>query len=311
MRVLIADDDELTRELLRRQVLQWGFEPVVATDGEQAWASLLAADAPQIAILDWIMPGCSGLELCAWLRRETRDAYTYVILLTARGHEEDVVEGLLAGADDFVGKPCSPRELEARLRAARRIIALESRLRERATYDALTGLLNRRAVLEHLEMELARARRIPEARVGAVLVDVDHFKAINDHHGHLVGDQVLAGVGRRLQAVVRAGDWVGRYGGEEFLVVASAVATDDLSVLGERVREAIASRPFDTDGGPLEVTISVGISAGRGTEDARHVLGAADGALYRSKAAGRNRVVLASPSLLPSASHARLVRVVM
>jgi two-component system cell cycle response regulator len=299
MKVLIADDDPGSRLLLSHAVAQWGFEAITVDDGEKALAALQADEAPALVILDWMMPGIDGPEICRQLRARNDDsgAYTYILMLTSRSDKDDVVDGLTAGADDYVVKPVRLPELKARLRVGRRILDLESKLRaerslyqQRAMHDPLTGIWNRRTVLEGLDKELDRARR--ERRcVTVVMFDLDGFKAINDSHGHPVGDEVLVETGRRWSAGLRSYDLLGRMGGEEFLAVPTCRNTAEAADLAERLRLIIADSPFDTSAGPLSVTVSIGVATSE-TEghSAAALLIAADRALYRAKHAGRNRV---------------------
>lgn len=299
MRVLIADDSLVMRRLLEASVKGWGYEPVTAADGEQAWEILGSKDPPPIAILDWMMPGLSGLEICRRLRQRESPPYVYVILLTARGLREDIVEGLNAGADDYVVKPFDKHELEVRLRAGRRIIDLQTelvraqeKLREQAMRDALTGIWNRACILEMLERELDRARREGSA-LGVLMLDLDHFKQLNDTRGHQFGDQALRLFAQRIQAAVRSYDSVGRYGGEEFLVVAPHCGERELMSQGERLRKAVSAVPFEVDGVAFGLTVSIGAaSTEKGArETSRDLIRAADEALYAAKRAGRNCVI--------------------
>jgi two-component system cell cycle response regulator len=314
MKVLIADDDPGSRLLLSHAVGQWGFDAITVEDGDKALAALQTSEAPALVILDWMMPGIDGPEICRQLRAGSGDsgAYTYILMLTSRSDKDDVVDGLTAGADDYVVKPVRLPELKARLRVGRRILDLESKLRaerslyqQRAMHDQLTGLWNRSTVLEGLDKELDRARR--ERRcVAVIMFDLDRFKAINDGHGHPVGDEVLVEASRRLSAELRTYDLLGRMGGEEFLAVPTCRNTAEAADLAERLRRAIAEPPFATSAGPLSVTVSIGVATSE-TEghSAPALLVAADRALYRAKHAGRNRVevkrtISASSAGLPS-----------
>ena len=301
MRVLIAEDDPISRRLLERTLSKWNYEVVVTCDGDEAWKLLRRADSPKLAILDWMMPGTSGVDVCRKLRRLTGREYVYIILLTAKGNRDDLVEGMDAGADDYIVKPFDARELHVRVRAAQRIIDLQAELiaarealRVQATRDALTGLWNRAAIFDILRRELARARR-KETYVAVLMADVDHFKKVNDTYGHQAGDAVLRDVAGRMESVVRDYDAVGRYGGEEFLIVSSECDLTHGVELAERVRERIASKPFATPAGQLNATISLGVAAVRGPEhlDGDALVRAADEALYQAKQAGRNRTILA------------------
>ena len=300
-RVLIAEDDLTSREILRRTLRKAGYTVIAVEDGEAAWRVLDSPDGPSLAILDWVMPGLDGPEVCRRVRaRFAADrGYAYLLLLTGKDKTADVVEGLAAGADDYVTKPFSPAELEARLRVGRRILDLELKLRsERAAYehqarhDALTGLWARRVVIDHLERELSRGRR-REACVAVILTDIDHFKRVNDTHGHLVGDEVLVEVAHRLRGSLRLYDGVGRYGGEEFLVVAECRNEEDAMIVAERLRASVSDTPIATPSGPLQLTASVGVSTSVAFGwNGRDLLSAADTALYEAKHSGRNRVAL-------------------
>lgn len=304
MKVLIADDSLVIRRLLESCLSGWGYEVISAVDGGEAWDHLSAADAPAIAILDWMMPVHSGLDLCRMLRTLARPSYTYVILLTSKGLREDIVEGLGAGADDYVVKPFDKYELEVRLRAGRRIIDLQSELlraqealREQATRDALTRVWNRHSILEILVRETERARRTASA-MGVLMLDIDHFKLVNDNHGHQCGDQVLAALAGRLGASIRGYDAIGRYGGEEFLVVVPEIEVAPFLAQAGRLKAAVEATAVETLAGPLNITASFGAA----TFDPAHpvspdeLVRAADAALYAAKRSGRNAVFLAAPT---------------
>lgn len=305
MKVLVADDSLVMRRLLESSLAGWGYEVVCASDGSQAWEILSAPDAPRIAILDWMMPGQSGLEICRMVRAANLPPYTYIILLTSRGMREDIVEGMNAGADDYVVKPFDRHELEVRLRAGKRIIDLhlelmrtQEALREQATRDPLTGIWNRTIILEVLHHELDRSMR-DRRPVGALMVDLDHFKDINDTHGHQFGDQALRAIAARIQATVRSYDSFGRYGGEEFLVVAPGCNEGALLAQAERLRRAISTEPFEIEGQSFHITISVGASAAEPAENSitpDDLVRAADAALYEAKRTGRNKVVFLAPA---------------
>jgi len=298
MIVLIADDDSVSRRVLARMLTTNGYEVVEASDGDQAWRILEREEAPRLAIFDWMMPGMTGPDLCRKLRERNREPYTYVLLLTARTDKQDVVEGMDAGADDYVTKPFEARELQVRLRAGRRILDLQAdlmkareALREQATHDPLTGLWNRYALLEALEREHSRAAR-EGTPLAVIMVDLDHFKHVNDTYGHLAGDAVLRETAGRMQAVVRSYDLVGRFGGEEFLIVLPGTSGANAAQLAERLRAAVAHDPVCHDGVPIPVTASFGVGAG-GTApggDPQTLIRLADEALYRAKENGRNRI---------------------
>jgi diguanylate cyclase (GGDEF)-like protein len=305
MKILLADDDALTRLRLGRLLEKWGYDVVTACDGVESWQLLEQDDAPQLAILDWRMPGISGVELCRRLREKARERYVYVLLLTGNDRKEDVVAGLEAGSDDYLTKPFSPEELHVRLRAGRRILELEEALRFQATRDALTQAWNRRGILALLDRELARAER-EQGSVAVLLADVDYFKRVNDVHGHQVGDAVLVEIARRMADSLRSCDGVGRYGGEEFLVVAPGHRFTSAQEIGERLRAQIAHDPVVAFGVTIPVSASFGVTVSTPGAPAAALLRAADEALYRAKAQGRNRVESAPD---PEATPARCAEV--
>jgi diguanylate cyclase (GGDEF)-like protein len=295
LKVLIADDDPLSLLYLQDALQDWGYEVLTATDGNRACEILQQSDAPMLAVIDWMMPGMDGIDVCRQVRDTIRDRYVYLIMLTTRSETEFVVEAMDAGADDFIGKPFNVEELQVRIRAGRRISELEQQLRLKATHDALTGIYNRGALLEILDKELVRHGR--DARpVSIIFADLDHFKRINDEHGHLAGDAVLREVSRRAGAVLRPYDSFGRYGGEELLIVLPACGRDGALEVAERVRAAVAALPVDTDFGAIACSLSIGVAvAAEGvTMPSQDLIHLADDALYRAKQRGRNRVELAS-----------------
>ena len=260
-----------------------------------ALETLLRPDGPRLAVVDWMMPGMDGLEVCRRIRQRTTP-YAYVILLTARDRQEDVLTGLDAGADDFLTKPFDAVELRARLRSGERVLELQEALfaavealRDQATRDALTGLLNRGLVLDGLARELHRAER-EERPLSVVVSDIDHFKLVNDTHGHLAGDAALRQTADRMRSVLRGYDLIGRYGGEEFLVVLPGCAIDCAEQVAERIREAVAGEPVDAAGAKVSVTMSLGVACAEPGTDVYSLIKAADDALYRAKDNGRNRV---------------------
>jgi diguanylate cyclase (GGDEF)-like protein len=302
MRILIADDDPVWRRMIEAMLVQFGAEVEAVSDGKQAWQALQAQDRPSLAILDWLMPGMDGLEICRKMRQTSDSPYVYILLLTVKDEKADVVAGFEAGADDYICKPFDPDELRGRLRAAQRVIDLqaallkvEGELRVRATRDSLTGLWNRGAILEILEKELARCERESKP-VGVLVADVDLFKPVNDTYGHAAGDAVLREVAERIQSTLRSYDSVGRYGGEEFLAVLPAC--DDFEAAGsaERIRCCIAAEPFVVGAARIALTMSVGVVSSRQARGsgADRLIHAADTALYRAKSGGRNLVEAAT-----------------
>jgi len=302
--VLIADDEVLSRRLLQVSLSHAGYNVEMAANGAEALRALQAPGCPRLAVLDWMMPEMDGLEVCRAVRKLEREAYIYIILLTAKEQQDEIVEGLEAGADDYITKPFDLHELKARLRAGRRILELQEQLvsardelRVRATHDSLTGLWNREAILEMLAAEVARSYR-EGRRVSVALGDLDYFKRINDVHGHLAGDAVLREVAKRMQDAVRVYDYVGRYGGEEFLIVSPGCGLSEALDQADRLRRAVASQPIAVPSCNLPVTMSMGVAAlSAEAEGPRDLLRAADEALYAAKKNGRNRVEVSSAIL--------------
>ena len=299
MKVLVADDDRCSRLLVSALVMRLGYEVCQASDGLEALAALRGSSPPQLAVLDWVMPGLDGLRLCRAIRGESADPYTYIILLTAKGSTDEVVEGLDSGADDFIAKPVDREVLGARLRSGKRVIELQQqliaareRLREQATHDALTGLWNRGSILEIMNHELARCSRERHS-LGVMLCDLDHFKHINDTYGHLAGDRVLHHVAQRLAGAVRSSDYVGRYGGEEFLIILPDCPPEELHKIAERTREAIGSQTVKYHDGLIPVTVSIGAISRtpHGQMPVTELLLLADDCLLSAKRSGRNQVV--------------------
>ncbi len=306
-RVLAAEDNPVFQSMLRTLLTRWGYIPVMARDGDEAWDLLQRPDAPRMAILDWMMPGTDGVQLCRRVRSAAREPYTYILLLTARTDARDLVEGMDAGADDYLTKPFNSQELRARIRAGMRILELERQLvlarealREQATHDGLTMLLNRSAILAVLEKELLRCGREGQP-LSLLLVDLDRFKLVNDTFGHLAGDVVLEKAAQRMLACMRRYDAIGRYGGEEFLIVLPGCAGGDAIQHAHRIRSAIGTEPFRAEGVSLPVTCSIGVAFRSAPRllDARSLMHEADEALYLAKNAGRDRVEFAGIIDLP------------
>ena len=299
MKLLIAEDDFTSRTMLVAIAGKWGYEPIAVEDGEAAWKVLQEEDPPQLLLLDWEMPSINGLELCRRIRQQDTQNHPYIILLTSRSDAADIVEGLHAGSNDYIVKPFDNIVLHARIEVGHRMLKLQAELNQirenlayQANHDALTGLMNRRAVLQALEKEICRTQRTQETLCIA-LCDIDHFKQVNDTYGHLVGDAVLKEVADRMTAVLRPYDHIGRYGGEEFLLVLNT-RSDQISNTFERLRLAIANTPFKIEHLNLNVTMSLGVSNLLPTaekRDAVALISSADKSLYKAKDIGRNCVV--------------------
>jgi len=296
--ILVADDSPLFRDMLQKLLLEWGYEVTVVPDGQQAWDILRQENGPRLALLDWMMPGMEGAEVCRQVRARIRDRYVYMLLLSVRAELEDVVKGMESGADDYIIKPFQVDELRARLRAGRRVLALQEELvearealREQATRDGLTGLWNRTAIFEILQNELARSARSGEPLI-VLMADLDGFKPVNDHFGHMAGDAVLRQVAARMRASVRRYDAVGRYGGEEFLIVLPGCELPSGLALAERIRHAIGTECFRAGDTEIGLTCSLGAACAipPAIPHADDLVREADAALYRAKHQGRDRV---------------------
>jgi len=307
VKILVAEDDPVSRRLLEVTLRKWGYEVVTCADGQAAWEALKAPDAPQLVILDWMMPRLDGLQVCKNVRNPAErpaEPYVYIILLTAKSQKTDMVTGLEAGADDYLTKPFDAQELRMRLRAGRRILDLLDELvrareimREQARKDSLTQLCTRATVLDLLKHELDRSQRHSldrDAPVSVVLADLDHFKHINDTYGHLAGDAVLREAARRMRDAIRPYDSIGRYGGEEFLLVLSNCDTLGAAAIAERLLQAVRKDTIVLAEATVSVTLSAGVATSGVIQDPETLVGAADAALYRAKRGGRNRVEVAT-----------------
>jgi two-component system cell cycle response regulator len=307
LKILIADDEALSRRLLEKTLERAGYEVVAVENGRAAARQLCLPDGPRLALLDWVMPELDGPGVCREVRRQQDQSYVYMVLLTSKESKEDIVTGLESGADDYLTKPFNVDELKARLRTGERILHLEGRLVEaremmrfKATHDALTSIWNRGVIMDLLGRELMRSQR--EAGCTIVLLgDVDHFKSVNDTHGHLVGDEVLQEIARRLLLSIRSYDFVGRYGGEEFLLVLNNCKPQFAEARAEDIRKIVGNRPIQTLAGPLQITMSFGLllSDAWGVRPVEELLHEVDSALYAAKAAGRNCIRVAKPPVEP------------
>ena len=306
MRILVADEDPVARHALEASLIAWGYDVESVADGRAAWAHLADGAGPRLIIVEWLMDGFDGAELCRKLRSEVDSEYVYVLLTSTRDGAAELVEALDAGADDYMVKPFDSAELKARLKCGLRILQLQNdlvmareALRDQATFDALTGAYNRGAIFDLLEREVSRAHRSADT-LSVLMCDLDHFKQVNDAFGHQTGDYVLVEATARLHAGVRHYDFVGRYGGEEFLVVLPGCTAADAAALAGRLRQDMAGSVVDTPQGPVYVTVSFGVGTytGRPDEppgDAEALVRSADEALYSAKDGGRNRVVIGQP----------------
>ncbi len=260
IQVLIAEDDKVTLEILKKYLRGWGYNIFTADTGQQAWKILKKGNI-HMALLDWIMPGMSGPEVCQKVRQEKRARYTYLIMLTSKDNPKDIIHGLTAGADDYLTKPFNQLELKARLQAGKRIILLESQLlnsqnilRKMAEHDFLTKLWNRRAILNILDEEISRSTR-QHLPLSVIMIDIDGFKKINDTQGHQAGDAVLFEIASRLKNNLRPYDKVGRYGGDELFIVLPNCNLKNLNIITTRLQESINRRKIKTSLTEIHVTI--------------------------------------------------------
>lgn len=297
MRVLIAEDEPISRRMLENALASWDYEVIVTRNGQEAWKALNRNDRPSLVILDWMMPGANGVEICRWLRSCDSETYTYIILLTARNLEGDMVKALEAGADDYMVKPFNAEELRYRLQIGQRIIEQEKKILCLAQTDDLTGLLTRRAFRERMEKDIARISR-ESSCLGIIIGDIDNFKVVNDSYGHQVGDQVLQYFAGCLRDNARGEDYIGRYGGEEFIIGVPGAGLRETMQVAERIRKAtensiisMLSRDI-----PICITASFGVDsidpAGGRHRKAEELIHNADEALYIAKNQGRNRTVV-------------------
>ena len=298
MKILIADDSIVSRHLLEATLRKWGYDVAVACDGAEALDMLKQDQAPALAILDWMMPGMTGPEVCRRIRQRSREPYTYILLLTSKSQKEDLIEGMESGADDYITKPFDQHELQVRLRAGTRLVDLQAELlsarealREQATKDSLTHLWNRSSIFDSLCRELSRAAR-EGTPVGVAMVDLDHFKSVNDSYGHFAGDAVLCEAARRMQNATRQYDSIGRYGGEEFLILLPGCDEQTSISQAERLRKQLASSGMTLNETSLCITASFGVTCALPGQawTSEDLIRKADEALYIAKRRGRNRV---------------------
>ena len=297
-RVLIAESDSATRLRLLHLLREWGFNSEVASDGIEALMFLEQHRAPDLLIMNQSLPAIDGIELCRRITRESGGQSPYIFITGRQNGRRDVAESLESGASEYLSLPFEEQELKARLIVALRALARQDslinsreKLRDQASRDSLTGVSNRRAILEFLEEELVRADRNVQS-TGVLMLDLDHFKSVNDALGHLAGDLVLQQVVRRLGSMLRAHDRLGRYGGEEFMIVVPAVDQAGLYELAERIRATVDAEPFHAEANEIQISLSIGAAISKsGDRSTTKLIATADEALYKAKNLGRNRVV--------------------
>lgn len=299
MQILLVEDSPVYRKLIGDYLGDWGFSVQAVGTGNSAWSILQQPTSPKLVLLDWVLPDLDGIELCQRIRQSGAGReYVYVVLLTGKDNRQDMLEAMQAGADDYLMKPFDALELKARILVGQRILKLQEELisaresmRHAATHDFLTGLMNRGETLEFLDRELARGRR-QHTPVGVILADIDHFKDVNDTLGHLFGDEALKEIGQRLRSKLRVYNGLGRYGGEEFLLILPGCNLANTTKRAEDLREYVSSKPVTAFGSDRMITVSMGVSAWDETSnsDVGTLISLADLGLYKAKENGRNRV---------------------
>jgi len=313
--VLVVEDSVIYRKLIGDHLQNWGFNVSMAENGTDALRILGQPGTPKLVVLDWVLPDLDGIEICQRIRHAGSEGrYVYIILLTGKEGRGHMLDAMSAGADDFLPKPFDEMELKARMMVGKRIVDLQEELvsaresmRHAATHDSLTGLTNRAEILDMLERELERGRR-DRKPVGVILGDVDHFKSVNDSLGHLFGDEALREVARRLKSQLRVYDGVGRYGGEEFVLILPNCDLDNAMARANELRELIGATPVACAGQEKFVTMSMGVAVSTcvGKSEIEVLLNLADAGLYSAKEKGRNRVEhFTPPTKKPASERAR------
>jgi diguanylate cyclase (GGDEF)-like protein len=304
MKILIAEDDPVSRRVLVTQLTKWGHEVISTQSGQEAWQELSAPNAPHLAILDWMMPGMTGVEVCRKAREEIKDRPLYLIILTALCRKEYVIQGLEAGADDYLTKPFDVHELRVRLQAGERIVDLQLSLQERVSElemaivereqaekalrdmtltDDMTGLYNHRGFFTLAEHQIKTAKRSKQNSV-LLFADMDGLKQINDSLGHAVGSAAIAKTAAILRKTFRDCDIIARLGGDEFVVLAPNVEVEESHVLIQRLRDNLKAFNCE-EGNEFELSLSIGAIALRHDceRSLDEYIGSADKAMYHEK----------------------------
>lgn len=305
MKILLVEDSYIERRKLGAYLTEWGFEYQSVGSGTEAIKLLEGTNPPDLVLLDWLLPGLDGIDVLRRIRKLTQGSYIYTVMLTAKTHKKDRIAAMEAGADDYLAKPVDPTELRSRIVVGKRILELQQSLRFAATHDFLTNLLNRSEILVALQRELARGGRERNC-MSIILADIDHFKRVNDTLGHAAGDEVLKEVARRLKIDLRPYDLVGRYGGEEFLILLPGCNLENGARRANAIRSLVCKDPIETPFGTASATMSMGVTASSDMRDCSisEFLHEADLSLYEAKKKGRNRVEIFSPSAKSSTAKA-------
>ncbi|MGO9433659.1 MAG: diguanylate cyclase [Terracidiphilus sp.] len=314
-RVVVAEDHKGTRQMLFQMLRKWGFEPVPAANGAEVLQIVAQERPPELIILSRTLPGIDAVELCRRISEHQTEYAPYILMLSMQNDRREIARALESGAAEYMTTPFEAKELRARLIVATRIlkrqeslIASREQFRVLATKDSLTGIWNRQSIHEILESELDRAAQ-SERSTGVLLVDLDHFKRVNDTHGHLTGDLVLRETSQRLKNTLRIYDSIGRYGGEEFLIVVPGALEGELCELAERLRLAIEKDPIRTGESELHITLSIGAAIVPPREKSQaSVVAAADEALYDAKRFGRNCICMRGETIQPIRPALRKLR---
>jgi len=295
MKILLVEDSYIERRKLGSYLTDWGFEYVAVGSGTEAVKLLESPDPPDLALLDWLLPGLDGIDVLRRIRKASQGSYIYTVMLTAKTQKQDRIIAMEAGADDYLSKPVDATELRSRINVGKRILELQQSLRFAATHDFLTNLLNRSEILVALQREFARGGR-EDKPAAVILADIDHFKRVNDTLGHAAGDEVLKEVARRLKVDLRPYDVVGRYGGEEFLIILPGCNLENGARRADAIRKLIEKDPIQTPFGASATTVSMGVTATSDRDSSvSEFLHQADMSLYAAKTNGRNRVETFSP----------------
>lgn len=300
MKVLVAEHDPAVLDLLEERLTQWGYEVVTCGDGADAWRVLQENDAPTLALVEWNLPGINGPKICQHIRELTARPYVYIILLTDERPKKDLLEGLEAGADEFIVKPVDEYELQLRMRTANRIVSLQETLMSvlklseyEAAHDPLTGLWNRAAVADLLYKELGRSRR-KQTSLAVIAAGLDQFQDLAEHYGELTRDSVLREVVLRIHSTVRSYDLVGRIGDEDFLIVAPGCDRETSQSLAERLSSSVLRFRAAIGDEVVPLSMSCGVICGDGTKDrqAEALIKAAEEALAAARETGPGSVVI-------------------